>query len=126
MTAQLIHLHQTPVLLFDPDGEALGRSGEEATDLIGAAFEHQAEWLAVPAARLDEAFFDLRTGVFGDIAQKCANYKVGLAVVGDVASRAAASDSLRALVAESNRGRAVWFTPDLAALENRLAPSGAA
>ena len=80
--------------------------------------------LALPKARLGEDFLKLRTGLAGAVIQKFVNYRVRLAIVGDVSAEAAASDALRDFVRESNAGDRVWFVPDLAALETRLAARG--
>ncbi|MEU8138383.1 DUF4180 domain-containing protein [Streptodolium elevatio] len=118
-------MHGTPVLVCAPDGGVVG--GEhDATDLIGDAFGHGATWVAVPVERFGDGFFDLRTRVAGDIVQKFANYRIGLAVLGDVAPRTAASKAFRDFVHEADQGRQLWFVPDLAALRARLAPSAAA
>ena len=45
---------------------------------------------------------------------------MGLAVVGDIAGKVAASAALADWVRESNRGRSLWFVPDLDALAARL------
>jgi hypothetical protein len=68
------------VLVCAQDGPAIA-GPQDAVDLIGAAFG-RAEVVAIPAARLGERFFDLRTGVAGEIMQKFVNYRLRLAVVG--------------------------------------------
>ncbi|RKN21406.1 DUF4180 domain-containing protein [Micromonospora musae] len=108
------------VLVCDPDGPVLATT-EAALDLIGTAGFGGAELVAVPAARLDPSFFSLGTRFAGEIMQKFVNYRLRLAVVGDISAHLAASGALRALVAESNRHGQVWFVPDLAALDARLA-----
>ncbi|MGW0804012.1 DUF4180 domain-containing protein [Nonomuraea sp. NPDC002799] len=95
------------------------RDTRDALDLLGDAFGRHATWVAVPAERLHDDFFDLRTGVAGEFAQKFANYRIGLAIVGDVSRFTEASSALRAWVAESNRGAHLWFTGDLAELAAR-------
>ena len=75
----------------------------------------------LPAAMLPDGFFDLSTGVAGALIQRLVNYRLRVAVVGDLAAHLAAADALRDYVAESNRGRQVWFLPDVDALEARLA-----
>lgn len=112
----------TTVLLCAPDGDPV-RGERDATDLIGTAFSHEAAWVALPVERLSDGFFALRTRTAGDIAQKFANYRIGLAVVGDITDRTAASTSLRDFVRESNRGRQLWFVPDADALRARLLPA---
>ncbi|MFI7281789.1 DUF4180 domain-containing protein [Micromonospora chersina] len=111
-----------PVLVCDPAGPPVATT-EAALDLIGAAFGG-AEVVAVPAARLDPSFFSLGTRFAGEIMQKFVNYRLRLVVVGDISAHLGESGALRALVAESNRHDHIWFVPDLAALDARLAATG--
>lgn len=111
------------VLLCTPDGPRLS-SEADALDLVGSLWGQEVDWLALPKARLGEDFLKLRTGLAGAVIQKFVNYRVRLAIVGDVSAEAAASDALRDFVRESNAGDRVWFVPDLAALETRLAARG--
>jgi hypothetical protein len=100
------------------EGEPV-RSGADALGLIYDEAAAGAEWIAVPVARLDPAFFDLRSGVAGEIVQKFVNYRARLAVVGDISAFVAESDALRDFVRESNRGRDVWFVADADELAQR-------
>lgn len=104
------------VMLCPSEGPSL----REAAEVLGDAFHHGATWVAVPAERLDPDFFRLRTGVAGEFLQKFANYRIRLAVIGDVSRQAAASDAFRDLVRECDRGTQCWFLPDLEALTGRL------
>lgn len=108
-----------PVLVCDPDGPTIATM-DDALDLIGSTYQG-AEVVAVPTARLDERFFALDTRFAGELMQKFVNYRLTLAVVGDISSYLMASSALRALVRESNRSEHVWFVPDLDALDGRLA-----
>jgi hypothetical protein len=107
-----------PVLICGDDGPTIA-TPQDALDLIGAAFS-RASVVAVPAGRLDERFFRLRTGLAGEIMQKFVTYRVRLAVVGDISARVRASTALRDLVDESNRGDHVWFVADLGELDAHL------
>jgi hypothetical protein len=89
-------------------------------DALGLIYEAEADWIAVPVARLDPAFFDLSSGLAGDIVQKFANYRQRLAVVGDISDALAESGALRDFVRESNRGRQLWFVADGDELTRRL------
>ncbi|MFD7119257.1 DUF4180 domain-containing protein [Streptomyces sp. NPDC056652] len=115
----LRHLHGVPVFLCAPDGDPV-RGEREALDLIGDAFHLGATWVVIPAGRFEDAFFELRTRVAGDIVQKFANYRLRLAVVGDIARHTADSAALRDFVRESNRGTQLWFVPDMETLSARL------
>ena len=90
------------------------RSGADVLEIL---FSAEAEWIAVPVARLDPAFFDLSSGVAGEFVQKFVNYGQRLAIVGDIP---ADSPALRDFVRESNRGRQVWFVADTDELSRRL------
>lgn len=103
-----------------PDGPAL-RTDRDLTDLIGHALADGAEVVAIPAQRLGDGFFTLRTGVAGQVVQKFVNYRLRLVIVGDIREHLGRSSALRDYVGESNRGHHLWFVPDLAALDARLA-----
>jgi hypothetical protein len=106
------------VLTWASEGPALGI--DNVTDLIGSAFGESADWVCVPVSRLDPAFFQLRTGVAGEIVQKFANYRLRLAIVGDIGTEIAASPAFRDFVREANRGRDLWFVPTEAEFVQRL------
>jgi hypothetical protein len=99
------------------------RGERDALALLGDALGDPPDWIALPVARCGEAFFDLRTRILGEVAQKLVNYGLRLAIVGDVAPHVARSEALAAFVREANRGRQIWFVADLAELERRLAPT---
>jgi hypothetical protein len=120
MPDTLQQLAGTSVLICAPDGTPL-RDEHDATDLIGQGFQHGAAWVVVPAGRLTDDFFRLRTRVAGGIVQKFANYRLGLAIVGDISHHIDAGTALRDFVRESNRGTQLWFLPDIDALRTRLA-----
>ena len=100
------------VLVWDgpPVGAARG------SDLIAAALETGASTVAIPVERLDPAFFDLSTGVAGELVQKAVNYRLGFAVVGSLPESATASSSFMAFVRESNRGTQIRFVDSVEAL----------
>jgi hypothetical protein len=118
MTA-LEKIHDIPVLLCAAEGKSIGGEAE-ALDLIGDAMYQGARWVVVPAERFDESFFRLRTRVAGDIVQKFVNYRLGLAIVGDISARTEAATALRDFVRECNRGRQTWFVADIGELRERL------
>lgn len=111
--------HGTAVFLCPADGPPL-RDGGDALEVIGAALGADAELVVLPVRRLTDDFFALRTGVAGEIAQKFVNYRLRLAVLGDISRHLAASSALRDFVRESNRGRQLWFLTDVDELDERL------
>jgi len=96
------------------------RSEEAAIEYLSEAWETDAEWIAVPTARLGEDFFHLETRIAGALIQKLVNYGARLAVVGDIGAHLARSKALRDFVYESNKGAYVWFVEDLDVLERML------
>lgn len=107
------------VLMCDAEGEPI--AGErDIMDLVGNAAWQGAQWVAIPAERFDDTFFQLRTRVAGDIIQKFVTYRVGLAVLGDISRHTEASSALRDFIRECNRGRQTWFLADAEELHERL------
>ena len=115
----------TPVCVCADEGPSLA-DDRSLSDLIGDLYGSGARFVAVPLARLGPEFLRLSSGVAGHVLQKLVNYRFQIAVVGDVSVAAAASGPLRDFIRESNRGKAVWFVEDLAALEAKLAVHGRA
>lgn len=78
----------------------------------------QCDGLVLPKENLADHFFDLRTGLAGEIAQKAINYRVKLAIVGDVSGYT--SKSLRAFIVESNRSATIRFCETVAEALNHI------
>lgn len=116
----LVNLHGVSVLDCAPDGEKLRGAGD-VLDLIGSAIGHGAELVMLPAERLPDEFFTLRTGLAGEVAQKFVNYRIRLAIVGDISQHVAESSALSAFVSESNRAGQLWFVPTKEDLDQKLA-----
>lgn len=93
----------------------------DAAALIGDALGQRASTVVLPVVRLDDAFFQLRTRLAGEIVQKFANYRLRLAIVGDIAKHVEASTALRDFVHEANKGDQLWFLADSEAFAVRLA-----
>ena len=125
MPSSTIDLASTRCLILDEDSPVV-RDASGVRDLIEEALSERARVIAVPVSRLGDAFFDLRTGLAGELLQKCANYRVTLAVIGDVSKFVDASAAFRDLVVEANRSPSVWFLADLPALETKVAATAQA
>ena len=100
--------------------EPVVRTPQDALELLATAqYGHEATCLLLHAHNLTPEFFDLKTGLAGEILQKYTNYKLKLVIVGDFSN--VTSQSLRAFILESNRGRQVAFMPDRAAALEHIA-----
>jgi hypothetical protein len=95
-------------------------SERDATDIVGETLGLEARLVVIPLSRLAPAFLDLKSRLAGEVLQKFVNYRRQVAILGDISVAVAGSDALRDFVRESNRGRTVWFVPDMAALEAKL------
>jgi hypothetical protein len=119
MTPNLLEHDGYRMLIVDAAGPPLA-STQDAVALLEQAFAQRASVIVVPAERLDPAFFRLRTGLAGEIVQKFVNYRVKVAVLGDISAQIAQSDALRDFVREANRGTSILFVPDIDALATKL------
>jgi hypothetical protein len=119
MPTEVRVIHGVPVLIAADRPTVVDE--QDALDLLGETWHSGAELLVVPVQRLDGRFFDLSSGLAGAVLQKFVNYRLQVAIVGDISDYLADSDPLRAFVIESNRGRQVWFLDDLDQLADRLA-----
>lgn len=111
MPTPILHtIGNATVAEFVGDGILIANA-DDARDLLMQS--RGADWIAVHEKNIAPAFFDLRTGVAGDVLQKLVNYQSRLIVIGDISRYAAKSEALAALVRESNRGRDVRFVESL-------------
>lgn len=81
------------------------------TDLVGSVYYGGFDKAILHASGIDAAFFDLKTGLAGEVLQKFSNYRIRVAIVGDFSSTQ--SSSLRDFIRESNRGGQVSFVSTL-------------
>jgi hypothetical protein len=112
-------IHGMPALVCAPDGEKL-TSERDALDLIGEAMSSGAELILVPVERLEENFFQLKTGLAGHIIQKFATYRRRFVILGNISQHVAQSRAFRDFVYEANRGNQVWFVANLQELNELL------
>lgn len=117
MNAQALELEGVRILELAEVGPVM----QDASSLLSLAFEHQADLVAIPTARLGESFFKLATGVAGELVQKFTNYRIRLAILGDISTQVANSNALRSFVYEANKGSQLWFLENRETLVERLA-----
>jgi hypothetical protein len=77
-----------------------------------------AEAVIVHKVNIDESFFDLRSGLAGEMLQKVVNYRLRLAIVGDFSIYE--SKSLKAFIYESNRSNTIVFVSTVEEALTRL------
>ena len=107
------------VAIITPE-DAVIYTAQDALDLMAGLFwgEESCPKLAIDSGCLSPEFFDLKTGLAGDILQKYSNYRVSAAIVGDFSGYR--SKALQDFIRESNRGSCIYFAPSWPAALDRL------
>lgn len=84
---------------------------EDGIDLLGNLYYQGFDRIIIYEKNITPEFFDLKTGIAGEILQKFSNYRVQLAIVGDFSKYN--SKSLNNFIYESNKGRLINFVSTL-------------
>lgn len=93
--------------------------GQSALDFaVNIGHEHGCSNIIVNKAAIIEDFFNLSTGVAGEVVQKFVNFGYHLAIVGDFTVYT--SEALQAFIYESNRGKYLYFAADEDEAVNKL------
>ncbi|MBC9934173.1 DUF4180 domain-containing protein [Chitinophaga qingshengii] len=80
---------------------------EEALQLIVDVYYQNFEKMIIHEKNIIPAFFDLKTGIAGEVLQKFVNYRMQLSIVGTFEHYT--SKSIRDFIYESNKGRQISF-----------------
>jgi hypothetical protein len=80
---------------------------EDGLDLLGNLYYQGFDKIVIHENNITPDFFDLKTGIAGEILQKFSNYRVRLAIVGEFSKYR--SKSLNDFIYESNKGRHINF-----------------
>ncbi len=99
---------------FTPEEVVLSTAQEFLQMMMDAA----ADGIIVQQKNINEKFFDLQSGLAGEMLQKVINYRLRLAIVGDFSMYE--SKSLKAFIAESNRSNAIVFVNNVEEAVRRL------
>ncbi|WP_118975280.1 DUF4180 domain-containing protein [Taibaiella koreensis] len=91
---------------------------DEALQLFMDLSYQGTDRLVIYERNITPAFFELRSGFAGALLQKCVNYKIRLAIVGDFDHYP--GQSLRDFIFESNQGNQAGFLPTVAVAIEKL------
>jgi len=96
------------VAIIEESSDILISNTQDALDLM-ATINHLygCNKMVISATAITKSFFDLKTGIAGEILQKYTNYKMKIAIVGDF--KVYSSKSLKDFIFESNQGSQVFF-----------------
>jgi|WetSurMetagenome_2_1015567.scaffolds.fasta_scaffold00213_22 hypothetical protein len=87
--------------------ETILNTAQDALDLLGNCSYMGADQIIVSERNITPQFFDLKTGVAGDMLQKFSNYRMRVAFVGDFSKYR--KKSIRDFIFESNKRGDVSF-----------------
>ncbi|MBD2755798.1 DUF4180 domain-containing protein [Spirosoma validum] len=97
------------------------KTAEDGLDLLGNLYYQDFDSIILHEKNIMPDFFDLKTGIAGEILQKFSNYRVRLAIIGDFGQYT--SKSIREFMVESNKAGHINFvnstTEALSKLSNR-------
>lgn len=88
-------------------------SVQDSIDLLGHIYFQGFDGMLLYEKNICPEFFDLKTGMAGEILQKFSNYRMRLIIIGDLSKYAENSKSLRDFIFESNNGRQINFVNTL-------------
>lgn len=91
--------------------EILVSNPEDGLQLMVDLYYQEFDKIILYEKNISPDFFDLKTGLAGEILQKFSNYRMQLAIIGDFSKYS--GKSIRDFIFESNNGRQVNFLPDL-------------
>lgn len=98
--------------------ELLISSLQEGLDILADVYYQDVDRMILHAKNIIPVFFDLKTGVAGEILQKFSNYRMRLAIIGDFSQYPA--ESVTAFITESNRHGRISFVGSLEEAKVRL------
>lgn len=112
MDIKIVETEKTTIAVVYSD-EILISQTRDALDIMGDCNYQGAYSIVLHEKNLIPAFFDLKTGIAGDILQKFSTYSNRLAIAGDFTQYE--SKSLRDFIRESNRVGRILFVDSIEA-----------
>ena len=92
--------------------EILVNTSDDALQLLGDLYYSGFDVIVLHQQNIVPDFFDLKTGMAGEILQKFSNYRMRLFIIGEFTS--VSSKSLTDFIRESNKGKLVHFSESIA------------
>jgi hypothetical protein len=96
-------------------------NAQDALDILANCAYQGASKIIVQASHIVPVFFDLKTGVAGEILQKFSTYQMQLAIVGDFSQYT--SKSLQDFIFESNKVGRINFVASIEEAREKLTKS---
>ncbi len=106
MKIEAHHINDTKIAEVISDDTIISKP-EDGLDLLGNLYYQGFDKIIIQEKNITSAFFDLKSGIAGEILQKFSNYRVRLVIIGDFSKFN--NRSLKDFIYESNKGRHVNF-----------------
>ncbi len=106
----MIRFHKTndnKVIAELTDAKFIITQAQDALDLMADMGTKDCDRIIIHEKNFHPDFFNLKTGLAGDILQKFSNYHVKLAIIGDFSKYK--SKSMQDFIRESNKGNMIFF-----------------
>lgn len=103
-------LKDTNIAEIISDDEII-KTSDDGLDLLGNLYYQGFDKIIIYEKNITPAFFDLKTGIAGEILQKFSTYRVRLVIVGDFSKYE--SKSLKDFIFESNKMGQIYFLSTL-------------
>ncbi len=104
---EILETEKGAITLFNDDKIVIRNAGS----FLDLLFSTESDTIALSRENFDPSFYDLKTGLAGDILQKLSLYKKRLIILGDFEQ--VTSRSLHDLIVECNRTGQAIFTGEL-------------
>ena len=107
------------VQYLDPDGPLLATAAD-VSELVSNAWSERIGIIAVPLSRLDPVLLRADSGVPRALARQLLDFKVSLAVVGDLRASGFGDGLLTLVAGQPDAQNLIWLCADDAALTERI------
>jgi hypothetical protein len=94
-----------------PESVNITNSDDMLQLMVDAGYSHSAQGMIIHAKSLPTEFFELKSGIAGEILQKFSNYRMKLVIVGNFLE--IKSKSLSDFIRESNSRKIISFVSTL-------------
>lgn len=117
MKTKIISINEINIAEIQSDTIEINNALDALEIFVNCVYQG-AEKIIIQEKNIIPDLFDLKTGIAGDVFQKCSNYKIQLAIVGDFSKFS--SKSLHDFIYESNKHGQINFVSSIEEARERL------
>lgn len=117
MEIKIHHINNTKIAEIISE-EIIIKSIEDGADLVGNLYYQDFDKVIIDEKNITPDFFDLKTGIAGEILQKFSNYRMRFAIIGDFSKFT--SKSIKDFILESNNTKRINFVKSVEDAINQL------